>query len=154
MWNAEHFRRHRSRFQNHASPRLPKQQQFRDELHEYFYLFRRLQDDEWKWRRTLWWSLDVNGDSIVLQRSRDKDVVENKFGGKERKDIGLLGSNLEGEVSIKINFAILWAINILQKKSQNSIFELPFFTSMTELEHNRDDIIIITSKLEILYWRI
>jgi len=70
----------------------------------------------------------VNGDSIVLQRSRDKDVVENKFGGKERKDIGLLGSNLEGEVSIKINFAILWAINILQKKSQNSIFELPFFT--------------------------
>jgi hypothetical protein len=25
---------------------------------------------------------------------------------------------------------------------------------MTELEHNRDDIIIITSKLEILYWRI
>jgi hypothetical protein len=89
--------------------------------------------------------------ATIPRQRRDKDVVENKFGGKERKDIGLLGSNLEGEVSIKINFAILWAINILQKKSQNSIFELPFFTSMTELEHNRDDIIIITSKLEILY---
>ncbi|EFX73204.1 hypothetical protein DAPPUDRAFT_253433 [Daphnia pulex] len=89
-----------------------------------------------------WWSVDnVNANYFILQRSRDKDAVENKFGGKERKDVRLLGSNLEGEVSIKINFAILWAISILQKKLQKFHFELPFFASMTELEHNREDII-------------
>lgn len=80
-----------------------------------------------------WWSLDVNADSIILQRSRDRDAVNNKFGGKERKNVTPIISNWELWGSIKNYFAILWAICIIQEKSQKFNLKLPpFLASLTK----------------------
>jgi hypothetical protein len=86
-----------------------------------------------------WWSMDFNGCSIVLQRSRDKDAVENKFGGKERKDVTFISSiNLEARGSIKNCLALLWALHIIKEKSQENHLKSESFSRITYVEEMED----------------
>jgi ankyrin repeat protein len=65
-----------------------------------------------------WWFLNKNVDYIVLQRSRDKDAVTNKIGGKEREDLKINIENLVEKCSIKNLLTILWIYQVMEEINQ------------------------------------
>jgi ankyrin repeat protein len=90
-----------------------------------------------------WWSVDENADYIVLQRSRDKDAVTNKFGGKERKDPTPVTGKLVGKGSIKNLFTILWIHQVMEEKdrikSSNRQSFVPILSKQITVRNNNKD---------------
>jgi ankyrin repeat protein len=63
-----------------------------------------------------WWSLEKGMDYIVLQRSRNKENVKEKYDGKQRKKVKPIVENLEGKGTIQDLFAVLWTRQVIVEK--------------------------------------
>jgi ankyrin repeat protein len=66
-----------------------------------------------------WWSLERKVDHIVLQRSRNKDAVTNKIGGKERNNLKINIQDLVEKCSIKDLLTILWIHQVMEEFNLN-----------------------------------
>jgi ankyrin repeat protein len=67
-----------------------------------------------------WWSLDEeSGECVVIQRSREKGAVKNKFKGQHRNRIESIAKRLKGKGSIKDLFVTLWIHVAIQLKCQS-----------------------------------
>ncbi len=66
-----------------------------------------------------WWSLDKSGECVVIQKSREKGAVKNKFKGKSRNRIESIAKRLKGKGSIKDFFVTLWIHMIVDVKCQS-----------------------------------
>ncbi|XP_046462731.1 uncharacterized protein LOC124208913 [Daphnia pulex] len=89
-----------------------------------------------------WWSLDKKADYIVLQRSRNKDAVKNKFGSQERKNVKCNIQDLVEKCSIKDLLTILWIHQVMQEfnlnKSSNSQSFVTFVSKAITVRDNKE----------------
>jgi ankyrin repeat protein len=65
-----------------------------------------------------WWSLETYQNHVVMQRSRDKDSVKNKFQGETREGTELIAEKLEGKGCMRQLLILLWIHMILDAKYQ------------------------------------
>jgi hypothetical protein len=69
-----------------------------------------------------WWTLEKTAkDAVVLQRSRHKDEVKNKFQGETRQGTELIAEKLEGNGCMRQLLTLLWIHMIVDVKYQRDL---------------------------------
>jgi ankyrin repeat protein len=69
-----------------------------------------------------WWSLEKTAKhAVVLQRSRDKNEVKNKFKGEKHEGTQLIAENLEGKGCMRELLTLLWIHMIVDVKYQRNL---------------------------------